>query len=328
MLSITPIYLLIDVSGSMSGAPLLAVKQGLKEYIADLRSKSANLSQIWVSVITFSSSAKLVSPLAPLSDFTVPELYAAGGTALGAALSLAAQCSKDDAERLAAMNIAYKEPIAKIITDGMPTDNFSLGAKAFNACRFSEVEVLALRPEIDEKIFAEIGAMVTFLPEITKETIDHGLKSEPTRNLVPSSGQFADLLKKIGAYPSEAEIDDFTTWLITKAWKEYNEEKQAAAVEAERRVRQTYIPLPPGTVGKPYASPKFELPDEIYAYDYEFIGLNEIGLKIAKDDFGFLSIQGMPTKSGLFDIAIVFKYPGWLPNHKLLKRELSITVNP
>lgn len=312
----------------MAGEQLATVKQGLKDYIAGLRGDGQSLSQTWISVITFGSTAQVSSRLAPLSDFTLPELHAAGGTALGAALKLAAQCVEDDKARLTANGIPFKRPIAKIITDGMPTDNFRSGAKAFNQCGFSKVEVIALRPEVDEKIFKGIDASVTFMPAFAKENIGNCLNSSPRPTIVSPDSTIANLLKALGVSISEAEIDDFERWLIKKAWKEYNEEKQESANEAARRVRQAYVPLPPAVVGKPYSTPKFELPDEAYAYGYEFVGLNEIGLTIAKDDLGFYTFEGTPTKAGLFDIAITFKFPGWLPCNKLLKRVLTITVNP
>src|SRR2546429_8208135 len=87
-----PVYLVLDCSGSMSGEPIEACRQGLKALLADLRGDPQALETAYLSVITFGNSAQQVCPLTELTAFTEPTLVASGTTALGDALRLLEQC--------------------------------------------------------------------------------------------------------------------------------------------------------------------------------------------------------------------------------------------
>ena len=81
-----PVYLLLDVSGSMSGAPIMAVEQGVQLLHNELMNQPQAVEVVHLSVITFASTAQQVTPLTPISSFTPPPLTAGGGTSLGGAL--------------------------------------------------------------------------------------------------------------------------------------------------------------------------------------------------------------------------------------------------
>ncbi|MEQ1531565.1 MAG: VWA domain-containing protein, partial [Methylococcales bacterium] len=83
-----PVYLLLDTSGSMSGEPIEAAKNGVQVLVSTLRQDPYALETAYLSVITFDSSAKQVCPLTELATFQPPNLIATGSTALGEALQL------------------------------------------------------------------------------------------------------------------------------------------------------------------------------------------------------------------------------------------------
>mgnify|MGYP001605993519 FL=1 len=85
-----PVYLLLDTSGSMSGEPIEAVKNGVQMLVAALRQDPYALETAYLSVITFDSNAKQVVPLTELAAFQPSELMASGSTSMGDALSLLA----------------------------------------------------------------------------------------------------------------------------------------------------------------------------------------------------------------------------------------------
>ena len=91
-----PVYLLIDTSGSMSGEPIEAVKNGLQTMQSALRKDPHALEQAFISLITFDTKANQVMPLTEVARFQAPPLSAGGGTSLGAALSLLAQCAEKE----------------------------------------------------------------------------------------------------------------------------------------------------------------------------------------------------------------------------------------
>ena len=86
-----PVYLILDCSGSMSGEPIEAVRQGLKALLSDLRSDPQAIETAYLSVITFASNAQQVCPLTELMAFKEPDLVASGTTALGEALKILEQ---------------------------------------------------------------------------------------------------------------------------------------------------------------------------------------------------------------------------------------------
>ena len=85
-----PVYLLLDTSGSMTGEPIEAVKNGVQMMVHSLRQNPQAIETAFVSIITFDSEAKQLIPLTDLASFQTVDLKAAGTTALGAALSLLA----------------------------------------------------------------------------------------------------------------------------------------------------------------------------------------------------------------------------------------------
>ena len=60
--------------------------------VSALRQDPYALETAYLSVITFNNDAKQLTPLTELMSFQVPDLRASGMTALGAALTLLADC--------------------------------------------------------------------------------------------------------------------------------------------------------------------------------------------------------------------------------------------
>ena len=90
-----PVYLLLDCSGSMMGEPIEAVRQGVKALLSELRGDPQALETAYLSVITFDSTARQITPLTELMQFKEPELNASGATALGGALKVLMDCVKN-----------------------------------------------------------------------------------------------------------------------------------------------------------------------------------------------------------------------------------------
>ncbi|MBQ3447385.1 MAG: VWA domain-containing protein, partial [Synergistaceae bacterium] len=69
-----PVYLLLDCSGSMMGAPIEAVKQGITTLLSELKGDPQALETAYLSVITFESTARQVVPLTELIQFQAPSI--------------------------------------------------------------------------------------------------------------------------------------------------------------------------------------------------------------------------------------------------------------
>ena len=122
-----PVYLLLDTSGSMSGEPIEAVKNGVQTLISTLRNDPYALETAYISIITFASSAQQEVPLTELAVFKQPNLVAGGGTSLGEALSLLAHRVDQEIIKTTSKVKGDWRPLVFIMTDGMPTDDLNAG---------------------------------------------------------------------------------------------------------------------------------------------------------------------------------------------------------
>ena len=125
-----PVYLLLDCSGSMAGEPIEAVKQGIKTLVSELKGDPQALETAFLSIITFDSSARQLTPLTELMVFKEPALQAGGATALGGALTVLADCVKNEVRTSTAEQKGDWKPLVFIMTDGAPTDNLDDAARA------------------------------------------------------------------------------------------------------------------------------------------------------------------------------------------------------
>lgn len=121
-----PIYLLLDCSGSMSGAPIEAVRRGVELFAQEVRADTFASQTVHVGVITFDSDARMVTEgLVPIEQFQPPQLSASGNTALGKALRVLQQSLDNDVKpaRKGGEKGDWK-PLVFILTDGEPTDDW------------------------------------------------------------------------------------------------------------------------------------------------------------------------------------------------------------
>lgn len=126
-----PVYLLLDVSGSMNGEPIAAVQNGVQMMVSALMSDPQALESAYISVITFSNSAKQIVPLTELAQFSPPQLSAGGLTSLGEALKFVAQCAEREVVKNTPETKGDWKPLVFIMTDGGATDSVEKGLVEF-----------------------------------------------------------------------------------------------------------------------------------------------------------------------------------------------------
>lgn len=119
-----PVYLVIDTSASMIGERIEAVREGIAALLADLRDDPLAWETVWLSIITFHSRARQLTPLTPISSFRTPPLVAGGQTALGAALTLLEARIEEEVMAPASNSGAAWQPLVFVMSDGAPTDDW------------------------------------------------------------------------------------------------------------------------------------------------------------------------------------------------------------
>ena len=158
-----PVYLLLDTSGSMTGEPIEAVKNGVQMMVHSLRQNPQAIETAFVSIITFDSEAKQLIPLTDLASFQTVDLKAAGTTALGAALNLLADKLENEVTKTTLEQKGDWKPIVFIMTDGVPTDDWQAGFQKLKAVKKGLIVGCAAGNNADDKVLKEIADQVVRL---------------------------------------------------------------------------------------------------------------------------------------------------------------------
>ncbi len=128
-----PVILVLDVSGSMAGKPIVELSAAVMQFCEEVRHDVVAARSLELCVVTFGSEAKVVLPFTCMKDMVgrcAPELEIEGATNLGAGLALAhSELAKRRKEYAAAGFSAYK-PWVVLMTDGAPTDDWRSAADA------------------------------------------------------------------------------------------------------------------------------------------------------------------------------------------------------
>lgn len=162
-----PVYLLLDISGSMAGDPIEAVRNGVRALISELRGDPQALETAYLSVITFNSAARQVVPLTELMMFREPQLTAGGATAFGAALRLLAECIRSEVRKSTETQKGDWKPLVFILTDGAPTDEWREAAAELKSTHPANIIACAAGAYADTKILKEITDCVLFMNNLS-----------------------------------------------------------------------------------------------------------------------------------------------------------------
>lgn len=162
-----PVYLLLDTSGSMMGAPIQAVEEGLALFKREVEKDTFARETVWVSLIVFGREVENVTQgLIPVEKLEIPSLEAGGYTPLGAALRLLLDSLDRDVKK--AVKGGEKgdwKPLVFILTDGKPTDDWkSPRLELLNRRERKVLNVITVGcgPDIDEGTLREIAIGPSF----------------------------------------------------------------------------------------------------------------------------------------------------------------------
>jgi uncharacterized protein YegL len=166
-----PVYLLLDVSGSMSGEPIEAVKSGVQTLVSTLRQDPYALETAYLSVITFDDSARQLIPLTELPAFQTPSISSSGTTSLGQALSVLSDCVESEVAKTTAEIKGDWKPLVFIMTDGVPTDDWHSGLEKLRKVRTGIIVACAAGHAADTSVLKQITEIVVQLDTADASTI-------------------------------------------------------------------------------------------------------------------------------------------------------------
>jgi uncharacterized protein YegL len=115
--------LLVDLSGSMvaSGA-IMALLVSLRKFREAVLKNSLLTRMLEWAVVGFADTPRVLSPYAPITDWTAPaELEGGSGTAMGTAVLTSISLQAEHTQKLASRGIGTQHSLVVILTDGEPT---------------------------------------------------------------------------------------------------------------------------------------------------------------------------------------------------------------
>lgn len=117
-----PVYILIDVSGSMEGQPIQAVQSNLEALFDEVAQDRRLAETAYLSVITFANDAQQIVPLSAAGTISLPDLGALtaqhGMTATGDALIKLCECVDAEVQRAHDAHTGDYRPVVVLLTDG------------------------------------------------------------------------------------------------------------------------------------------------------------------------------------------------------------------
>lgn len=166
-----PVYLVLDVSGSMTGEPIAAVQAGVDLLKSSLLQNPHALETAYLSVITFSETASQVVPLTELSSFQTPTLTASGTTSLGEALRVTKQSIEKEVLPNSGEVRGDWKPLVFLMTDGQPTDDWQAGLAEFKTIKTGMVIACGAGPDADANMLKQITENVVTLANADASSI-------------------------------------------------------------------------------------------------------------------------------------------------------------
>lgn len=166
-----PVYLVLDTSGSMTGEPIEAVKNGVQVMISSLRQNPQAIETAFISIITFDNEARQLIPLTDLASFQMTEIKAVGTTNLGAALKLVSHCIDREVTKTTAEQKGDWKPLVFIMTDGIPTDDWQAGLEVFRKRKTAFTVACAAGGAADSQVLQQITENVVTLDTADSQSI-------------------------------------------------------------------------------------------------------------------------------------------------------------
>lgn len=122
------VIILADTSGSMAGAPINALNEGLVAFKDSLSADPLALKRVELAIVTF-------GPVEVQSEFTTPDLWippklvATGATPMGEAIMRGIDMLEQRKAQYKAAGNTYYRPWIFLFTDGGPTDEWTESAR-------------------------------------------------------------------------------------------------------------------------------------------------------------------------------------------------------
>ena len=119
-----PVCLVLDTSGSMDGAPINELQEGINIFYNALEEDEIAKLSAEIAVVTFGEGGvQVLNDFASLERQSIPRLRAGGLTPMGEAIEKALELLENRKNEYKAAGVDYYQPWMVVMTDGFPTDD-------------------------------------------------------------------------------------------------------------------------------------------------------------------------------------------------------------
>lgn len=118
-----PCVVLADTSGSMSGAPITQLNEGIRTFEEELKKDTLASLRVEPLVVSFDDRVVAHGNFVTADDFLAPTLRVGGSTQMAEGLLKALSLVEERKEAYKRSGLAYFRPWILLITDGEPTDS-------------------------------------------------------------------------------------------------------------------------------------------------------------------------------------------------------------
>lgn len=123
-----PCLLLLDKSGSMEGAPISELNEGLVGFRQHLTEDRLAAKRVEIAIVGF-GPVEVVSDFVTVDRFEAPRLVASGDTPMGEAIELGLDMLNARKKMYPEGGVPYFRPLVFLMSDGSPTDKTKRAAR-------------------------------------------------------------------------------------------------------------------------------------------------------------------------------------------------------
>jgi uncharacterized protein YegL len=154
-----PVCLVLDVSGSMTGAPIDELQRGVETFFESVLSDEVARGSAEVAIVTFGGDVAAPLDFRAIENQRIPVLEAGGMTPMGQAVETALDMLEARKGEYRNAGVDYYQPWMVLMTDGVPTDD--IGTASRRVDELVEKRKLTVFPiaigDADTEVLAKLG---------------------------------------------------------------------------------------------------------------------------------------------------------------------------